>query len=203
MFHRQQLPRTGSRCPAAWVACLLVAACGSFTAGPTMTEAQQPARQAAVPMGARALLIEVSQVSGDVTYTRRVNNRTAVRTVTLDSKLQAGDTVHMDVSARCLLLFRNAAPAGADRGPVFDAIRPVAFRPEAPATDGDGVVENHERVRSPLTDDLFEEYRRVARTAAADVGADDARAGEIRECAIAADIGKGDAVLADARRDEC
>ncbi len=140
MFHRQQLPRTGSRCPAAWIACLLVAACGSFTTGPTMTEAQQPARRAAMPLGARALLIEVSQVSGDVTYTRRVNNRTAVRTVTLDSKLRAGDTVHMDVSARCLLLFRNAAPAGADRGPVFDAIRPVAFRPEAPATDGDGVV---------------------------------------------------------------
>ena len=140
MFHRQQLPRTGSRCPDAWIACLLVAACGSFTAGPTMTEAQQPARRAAVPRGARALLIEVSQVSGDVTYTRRVNNRTTVRTVTLDSKLQTGDTVHMDVSARCLLLFRNVAKAGADRGPVFDAIRPVAFRPEAPATDGDGVV---------------------------------------------------------------
>ncbi len=140
MPDRQQLPRAGFRCPAAWVACLLVAAYGSFTVGPTLTEAQQPAGRAKVPVGARALLIEVSQVNGDVTYTRRINNRTTVRTVTLDSKLQTGDTVHMDVGARCLLMFRKPNRAGANRGPNFDAIRPVAFRPEAPATDGDGVV---------------------------------------------------------------
>ena len=140
MFHRQQTTRTGSRYPAIGIACLLVAAYGAFTSGPTTIRAQQPPGPAVVPKGAQPLLIAVSQVSGDVTYTRRVNNRTRVRTVTLASKLQAGDTVHMDVGARCLLLFRNAGKAAANLAPAFDAIRPIAFRPEAPATDGDGVV---------------------------------------------------------------
>ena len=78
-------------------------------------------------------MIEVAQVGGEVSYTRRVGERTRVRTVTRATKLQAGDTLHLDVGARCLLLFRSPPPANANLAPVANVIRVVAFRPEAPA----------------------------------------------------------------------
>ena len=119
---------------------LLLAGILASTTTPTSIEAQQPQAPVRMPEGAVALLIEVAQVTGDVNYTRRVGERTRVRTVTRATKLQAGDTLHLDVGARCLLLFRSLARADANLAPEPTGIRPVAFRPEAPSTEGDGVA---------------------------------------------------------------
>jgi len=119
---------------------LLLAGILASTTTPTPIEAQQPEAPARMPEGAIALVIEVAQVGGEVSYTRRVGERTRVRTVTRATKLQAGDTLHLDVGARCLLLFRSPPPANANLAPAANVIRVVAFRPEAPSTQGDGVA---------------------------------------------------------------
>jgi hypothetical protein len=130
-----------SRLQVAWIAFgLLLAGILASTTAPTPIEAQQPEAPAGIPEGAVALLIDVAQVTGDVNYTRRVGERTRVRTVTRATKLQAGDTLHLDVGARCLLLFRSLARADANLAPEPAGIRTVAFRPEAPSTAGDGVA---------------------------------------------------------------
>jgi len=141
MFGHQAHQQIRSGRPVAWIAVgLLVTGLFALSTRPARIQAQQPAAPGAMPRGARSMLIEVAQVSGDVSYTRRIGERTRVRTVTRVTRLQARDTLHLDVGARCLLLFRNPPQGNARRAEAFDGVRPVSFRPEAPSTQGDGVA---------------------------------------------------------------
>ena len=134
-----------SKHPVAWIACgLLLTSLVSIGARPAPAQAQQPAAPAAMPQGALSMAIEVAQLRGLVSYTRRVGQRTRVRTVTRATKLLAGDTLHLDIGARCLLLFKNPPQpnndGNANRADVGNVIRPVAYSPEAPSTQGDAVA---------------------------------------------------------------
>tara|TARA_B100000029_G_scaffold492547_1_gene553940 strand:+ start:137 stop:1096 length:960 start_codon:yes stop_codon:yes gene_type:complete len=112
-----------------------------FAPGLFSIEAQQPRVIPALPANAKALPIQVARVTGDVTYTRQVQGRTRVRTVTRDTKLQPGDTLHLDIGSRCLLLFGTAPPANNAQALQLEAgVQQVRFIPQAPSSDAENVA---------------------------------------------------------------
>ncbi len=110
---------------------------------PSLLDAQQQPGPAAIPEGARPLVVEIDSLIGRATYSRKQAGRTRIRRLSRRSRLQQGDTLHLDVGARCQLVFRLAAPAAAEKKQavrVLDAIQPVAFAPEAPQPEDEDVV---------------------------------------------------------------
>ena len=122
---------------------LLVVAVALFAADLLPFLEAQPPRPFAMPPGARLLVIEVESVRGRITYSRKRAGRIQVRRLGQRTRLQQGDALHLDIGARCQLIFRRAPAAPAEKNQaarVPGGIRPVVFRPEAPEPKGDDVV---------------------------------------------------------------